>query len=126
MRFAFFVGVRFLSTHASWYAATFGPLLPEWYAFPFCRRAKPIDPTRPVRSLKKAWGSVCEKAGDQCRVHDLRHTVCTKMAEAGVPEGTMLDIMGHRSAAVLRRYGKLLHRNSLNGRVAQVDRAPAF
>ena len=96
-----------LSAHASWYAATFGPLLPEWYAFPFCRRAKPIDPTRPVTSLKKAWGSVCDKAGVQCRIHDLRHTVCTKMAEAGVPEGTMLDIMGHMSAAMLCRYSHI-------------------
>jgi integrase len=96
-----------LSTHASWYAATFGSHKPEWYVFPFCQRAKPIDPARPVTSLKKAWGSILEKAGVQCRIHDLRHTVCTKMAEAGVPEATMLDIMGHMSAAMLRRYSHI-------------------
>jgi hypothetical protein len=33
--------------------------------------------------------------------------VCTKMAEAGVPEATMLDIMGHMSAAMLRRYSHI-------------------
>jgi hypothetical protein len=29
------------------------------------------------------------------------------MAEAGVPEATMLDIMGHMSAAMLRRYSHI-------------------
>lgn len=96
-----------LSTHASWYAATFGPLSPEWYVFPFCNRSKPIDPTRPVTSLKTAWGSIRKAAGVRCRIHDLRHTVCTKMAEAGVPEAAMLDIMGHMSAAMLRRYSHI-------------------
>ena len=40
--------------------------------------------------------------GIQCRLHDLRRLLCTKPGEAGVPESTMLDIMGHVSAAVLR------------------------
>jgi integrase len=57
--------------------------------------------------LKKAWGSLYKKAGVECRIHDLRHTVYTEMAEAGVPEGTMLDIMGHMSAAMLRRYSHI-------------------
>ncbi|MBK5293991.1 MAG: tyrosine-type recombinase/integrase [Acidobacteriia bacterium] len=42
-----------------------------------------------------------------CRWHDLRHTVCTKMAEAGVPESTMLAIMGHMSRAMLERYSHI-------------------
>jgi hypothetical protein len=29
------------------------------------------------------------------------------MAEAGVPEATMLDIIGHMSAAMLRRYSHI-------------------
>jgi hypothetical protein len=37
-----------------------------------------------------------------------RQTVCTKMAEAGVGEGTMLDIMGHMSAAMLRPHSRRL------------------
>ena len=31
-----------------------------------------------------------------------RHSFCTKLAENGVPEATMLDMMGHVSAAMLR------------------------
>ncbi|MBL8294001.1 MAG: tyrosine-type recombinase/integrase [Bryobacterales bacterium] len=48
-----------------------------------------------------------KKAKVECRWHDLRHTVCTKMAEAGVPESTMLAIMGHMSRAMLERYSHI-------------------
>jgi intergrase/recombinase len=37
----------------------------------------------------------------------MRHTVATKMAEAGVPESTMLAIMGHMSRAMLERYSHI-------------------
>ncbi|MBK5294114.1 MAG: tyrosine-type recombinase/integrase [Acidobacteriia bacterium] len=36
-----------------------------------------------------------------------RHSFCTKLAEAGEPESTMLDIMGHMSTAMLRRYSHI-------------------
>jgi site-specific recombinase XerD len=50
---------------------------------------------------------VREKAGVSCRLHDLRHSFCTKLAEAGVPESTMLDMMGHVSSTMLRRYSHI-------------------
>ena len=96
-----------LSQHASWYASKFGLLEPDWYVFPRCRRETPIDPTQPVGSLNKAWESVRKAAGVKCRLHDFRHSFCTKLAEAGVPESTMLDIMGHVSTAMLRRYSHI-------------------
>ena len=96
-----------LSQHASWYASKFGPLHADWYVFPRSRRGTPIDPTQPIGSLNKAWESVRKAAGVQCRLHDLRHSFCTKLAEAGVPESTMLDIMGHVSTAMLRRYSHI-------------------
>jgi site-specific recombinase XerD len=40
-------------------------------------------------------------------MHDLRHTVATKLAEAGVPESTMLSLMGHMSRAMLERYSHI-------------------
>ena len=67
----------------------------------------PSDPTRPSVELKTAWDSIRKAAGVKCRWHDLRHTVCTKMAEAGVPESTMLAIMGHMSRAMLERYSHI-------------------
>jgi integrase len=96
-----------LGQYASWYATRLGVIQPDWYVFPLCNRLAPKDPTKPVTSLKTAWEGVREKAGVKCRLHDLRHSFCTKLAEAGVPEGTMLDMMGHVSTAMLRRYSHI-------------------
>ncbi|MBM3795331.1 MAG: site-specific integrase [Acidobacteria bacterium] len=96
-----------LEQHASWFAQNLGPTRPEWYVFPSSRTKKPTDPAKPVTSLKTAWESVRGAAGVQCRLHDLRHSFCTKLAEAGVPELTMLDMMGHVSTSMLRRYSRI-------------------
>ncbi len=40
----------------------------------------------------------------RCRLHDLRHTFATRLAENGVSESTMLALMGHMSRAMLERY----------------------
>jgi len=37
----------------------------------------------------------------------MRHSFCTKLGEEGVPEATMLDMMGHVSVAMLRRYSHI-------------------
>jgi integrase len=96
-----------LQQHAAFCATRLGTIQPDWYVFPLCNRFALKDPTVPVRSLKTAWASVREKVGVKCRLHDLRHSFCTKMAEAGVPEGTMLDMMGHMGTAMLRRYSHI-------------------
>jgi integrase len=96
-----------LGEHAAFCARKLGPLQPDWYVFPFSNRTRPVDGTRPVTSLKTAWETVKTGAGVECRLHDLRHSFCTKLAEAGVPEATMLDMMGHMSAAMLRRYSHI-------------------
>jgi len=84
--------------------ARFGPLRDDWYVFPACRTKRAAVPERPALSLKTAWRSVCKAAGVKCRLHDLRHTFCSRMAERGVPEYVMIDLMGHVGAAMLRRY----------------------
>ena len=95
-----------LSAHASWFADRFGEIKPEWYLFPF-GKGRPTDPTRPVTDLSSPWDSVRKEAGVKCRIHDLRHTVATKMAEAGVPESTMLALLGHMSRSMLERYSHI-------------------
>ena len=42
-----------------------------------------------------------------CRLHDLRHTFATRLAENGVSESTMLALMGHMSRAMLERYSHI-------------------
>ena len=96
-----------LEQHAAFCARKLGPFQPDWYVFPLSNRTRPIDPGRPVTSLKTAWETVKTVAGVECRLHDMRHTFCTKLGEEGVPESTMLDMMGHVSVAMLRRYSHI-------------------
>jgi integrase len=95
-----------LCAHAQWFTSRFGATKPEYFVFPY-GSPLPNDPTRPSVELKTAWESIRKAADVRCRWHDLRHTVCTKMAEAGVPESTMLAIMGHMSRAMLERYSHI-------------------
>jgi integrase len=74
---------------------------------PFSNSVNPINPPRPIVSVEKARETVREKTGIECRFHDLRHKVCTKMAEAGIPEGTMLAIMVHMGRATLELYSHI-------------------
>jgi integrase len=94
-----------LSAHAGWFTEKFGAARPEHYLFPF--GSVPNDPTRPTTTLKTAWDSIRKDSGVSCRLHDLRHTALTKMAEAGVPESTMLALAGHMSRAMLERYSHI-------------------
>ena len=67
----------------------------------------PVDPTKPITDMTSAWDALRKRAEVRCRFHDLRHTAATKMAEAGVPESTMLALMGHMSRAMLERYSHI-------------------
>jgi len=98
-----------LTAYVSWYVSKLEAIDPEWYVFPLSNRTRPVDPAAPIGSFKGAWEAVRETAKVKCRFHDLRHTVCTKMAEAGVPESTMLAIMGHMSREMLERYSHIRH-----------------
>lgn len=94
------------SAHADWFTRRFGDTRPAYYLFPF-GKPTPNDPTRPITDVTSAWEAVRKRAGVQCRLHDLRHTAATKMAEAGVPESTMLALMGHMSRAMMERYSHI-------------------
>ncbi len=95
-----------LSMHAAWFTEKFGDTRPGYYLFPF-GKPQPTDPTRATTTLKTVWGSIRDEAKVSCRMHDLRHTALTKMAEAGTPESTMLALAGHMSRAMLERYSHI-------------------
>src|SRR5262249_20590659 len=70
------------------------------------------DPTKPIGDLKEAWEAAKKRAGVTCRFHDLRHTGCTRMLEAGVPFSVVGEIMGWRASTAVRmakRYGHIGH-----------------
>jgi integrase len=74
-----------------------------------------VDPTKAINSWKEAWESVKERTGVSIRFHDLRHTVVTRMLEAGVPLSVVASILGWSAATTVRmakRYGHI-------GQVAQ-------
>jgi hypothetical protein len=70
-------------------------------------KTEPTDPSRHVTDVKHPWTELREHGGVACRLHDLRHTFATELAERGVPESTMLALMGHMSKAVLERYSQI-------------------
>lgn len=70
------------------------------------------DPTKPIGRWKEAWESAKIAAGVVCRFHDLRHTGCRRMLEAGVPFSVVAPIMGWSASTtvgVSKRYGHIGH-----------------
>jgi len=90
------------------------------------------DATKPLNDWKEAWEGAKKRAGAkwetlkqfghtdgesiqkiqplQCRFHDLRHTACTRLLEAGVPYPVVSSIMGWSAATAIRmakRYGHI-------------------
>jgi len=68
------------------------------------------DPTKAIGRWKEAWESAKSRAGVSCRFHDLRHTGCTRMLEAGVPFSVVATIMGWSPSTTVRmarRYGHI-------------------
>jgi len=68
------------------------------------------DPTKPIGRWKEAWESAKTRADVSCRFHDLRHTGCTRMLEAGVPFSVVATIMGWSPSTTVRmsrRYGHI-------------------
>ena len=111
-----------LAHHRAAMTARFGPLKPDWYVFPACERQRPSDPTRPALALKTAWTSIRKAAGVKCRLHDLRHTFCSRLAEQGVPEFAMLALMGHVSRSMLQRYSHV-GESARRAAIAALERA---
>jgi len=100
---------------------------PNEYVFPFERYggkgkddvfgfsgsvAYDTDPSEPVGDWKEGWEAAKKRAGVTCRFHDLRHTGCTRMLEAGVPFSVVSEIMGWSASTAVRmakRYGHIGH-----------------
>ncbi len=102
-------------------AESFGPVEPLQFVFAAFRPKfrfhgrnrvgmvwSEFDPTQPVGSWRTAWRTLTKKAGlGGLRFHDLRHTAISALGEAGVPDRVIMDIAGHVSARMLRRYSHI-------------------
>ena len=70
------------------------------------------DASHPVGDWKEGWEAAKKRAGVTCRFHDLRHTGCTRMLEAGVPFSVVSEILGWSPSTTVRtakRYGHIGH-----------------
>ena len=94
---------KLLASHRAWFIERFGEPQPDHCLFPF-GSPQPTEPDRPVTDISSGWDLVRSLSGVSCRLHDLRHTFFTRLAENGVSESTMLALMGHMSRAMLERY----------------------
>lgn len=63
-----------------------------------------VDPRKPLGSWKRAWRTAKKQAGVQCRMHDLRHSFISKLAETQTPDATIQAISGHLSRKMLDHY----------------------
>jgi integrase len=95
-----------LGTHRVWFKERFGEPSPEHYLFPWGKPV-PSDPMHHATDITWGWDQLRKTTGVSCRLHDLRHTFATALAERGVSESTMLSLMGHMSRAMLERYSHI-------------------
>jgi len=95
-----------LAEHKKWYEENVCTVAPELYVFPFGKNRK-YDPKRPISTFKTAWTNIRKKAGVCVRLHDLRHTLVTKLCESGAPEEVIMAIAGHVSRQMLKHYAHI-------------------
>jgi integrase len=102
-----------LIEHARWHTGKFGTTQPQWYVFPgrvgkpTSGNKRPLDPTRPVTTFKTSWRNVKKRADVVGRFHDTRHTLITELCEAGAGDQTIMEIAGHVSPQMLKRYSHI-------------------
>lgn len=60
---------------------------------------------QPIAGFRKAWLAACLKVGLPGRlVHDLRRSAVRNMERAGVPRSAAMQLVGHKTDSVYRRY----------------------
>ena len=58
----------------------------------------PVKPGAPLSDLKHPWARIRKAAGcPDLRIHDLRHSVATWLAESGEPAQTIQQALGHQN-----------------------------
>ncbi|HUZ47336.1 MAG TPA: tyrosine-type recombinase/integrase [Terriglobia bacterium] len=82
-----------------------------------------VDPTKPLGSWKRAWNSAKKQAGVKCRIHDLRHSFVSKLAETQTPDATIQAISGHLSRKMIEHYSHI-RQEAKRQAVALLDTQP--
>ena len=68
----------------------------------------PLDPSRPRGRNLPLWDRVRREAGiEDCRLHDLRHTMASHAVMNGVPVPVVSRLLGHANVRMTLRYAHL-------------------
>jgi integrase len=123
-----------LVDYSKWYTNRFQTINPEWYVFPArigrpeSGKKRPLDPTKPMVTLKTSWKNVKTGAKVKGRWHDNRHTFITGLAESGeAADETIRDMAGHVSKQMLKHYSHIrmeAKRRAVEALVAKPVAAP--
>jgi integrase len=121
-----------LVEYSKWYTNRFQTINPEWYVFPArvgrpeLGKKRPLDPTKPMTTLKTSWKTVKTEAEVRGRWHDNRHTFITGLAESGeAADETIRDIAGHVSKQMLKHYSHIRMEAKRRAVEALVDKSVA-
>jgi len=58
----------------------------------------------PIREFRKSWATACRLAGVRRLFHDPRRSACRNMVAAGVAQVTAMQLSGHKTDSMFRRY----------------------
>jgi len=74
------------------------------YVFPSMR-----DPSKPLKDLRRSWAKALKDAGLQYFwLYDLRHTLASRLTQAGVSPVFVAQIIGHSSTSILSTYARAI------------------
>jgi len=85
-----------------------------------------VDVTRPIGTWKYAWRDARKRAGVNCRFHDLRHTGCTRMLDAGVSHPVVAEIMGWSTSTAIRMIKEVYGHISLDAKKRAIEQRETF
>jgi integrase len=74
------------------------------YVFP-----KMHDPSKPMKNVRRSWARALSDAGLQYFwIYDLRHTLASRLTQAGVSPLFVAQIIGHSSTSILSTYARAI------------------
>ncbi len=74
------------------------------YVFPSMRA-----PSKPLKDLRRSWAKALKDAGLQYFwLYDLRHTLASRLTQAGVSPVFVAQIIGHSSTSILSTYARAI------------------
>lgn len=87
----------------------------------FLRDGEPWDPA----DASKEWKVVLAEArvNEKVKLHGARHTAVGLLYELGVSEATIMQIVGHSTVSVTRRYGQAGNKRAMQDAIAKLSTA---